>query len=147
MAGLGRTRSPPQLAAKRSAMPGIELRAGRAPCVLSRRRHAGLGGTGRDRRRPRRWLFGFLRLRHGGDRGDFLNSPPARSWPCRTTATRVSRDSPKLAKAAAGGPSIASSLPTPQAGSRCAACGSELAIDADGGGARRFRKRCAPTFL
>src|SRR6267378_1246858 len=56
-------------------MPGVELRAGRAPCVLSRRRHAELGGAGRDRRRPRRWLFGLLRLRHGGNRGDFRSTP------------------------------------------------------------------------
>src|SRR5205823_3256762 len=53
-------------------MPGVELRAGRAPCVLSRRRHAELGGTGRDRQRPRRWFFGLLRLRHGGKRGAIL---------------------------------------------------------------------------
>jgi catechol 2,3-dioxygenase-like lactoylglutathione lyase family enzyme len=31
----------PGLTAKRAAMPGVELRAGRAPCVLSRRRHSG----------------------------------------------------------------------------------------------------------
>ena len=37
-----------------------------------------------------------LRLRHGGDRGDFRSTPRrARSSPCRTTVTRVSRDSPQ----------------------------------------------------
>ena len=45
MAGLGRTRPALGVAAKRAAMAGVELRAGRAACVLSRRRHAGLGGT------------------------------------------------------------------------------------------------------
>ena len=50
-------------------------------------------------------VLGRLRFRHGGDRGDFRSAPQrARSWRCRTTATRVSRDSPTPAKDAAAGP-------------------------------------------
>jgi hypothetical protein len=36
-----------------------------------------------------------------------ISSPQARSWPSRASATRVSRDSPKSARAAVGGPCVA----------------------------------------
>jgi hypothetical protein len=54
-----------------------------------------------------------------GSRRFLINCPQARSWSCRMTVTRVSRDSPMLVKTTAGGPCIASPWPTPQAGSRC----------------------------
>ena len=46
MAGLGRTGPAAWIAAEPAAIPGVELRAERTPCLLSRRRPAGMGGAG-----------------------------------------------------------------------------------------------------
>jgi len=101
-------------------MPGVELRAGRAPCVLSR-----------DARRLEHWkrIVGGL---EGGSSVSFASgmagiaaifdqlhtgSVVALSDDCY----QLSRESPKLAKAAADGPCIASPWRRPRAGSRCVA--------------------------
>jgi len=97
LAGLGQDGPAPGLPLNVPPCPASELRAGRAPCVLSRSRHAELGGTGR-RCRASRWLFGLLRLRHGGKSPRFsINSTPARSCPVGRLLQAVA-ESPKLAK-------------------------------------------------
>src|ERR1700730_6467772 len=77
VAGLGRKGSGHGLAAKLTPMPCLKLRAGRPPRLLSRRRHTELGGAGRDCRRPRRRVFGLLRVWDGGDCSHFR---PTSRW-------------------------------------------------------------------
>jgi len=121
LAGLGRTGPASGLTTERAAIPGVELRAERTPCLLSRRRPAGMEALERSSAASKEALrFASPRGWRGSLRFS-INSLQDRSWLCRTTVIRVSRDSPTRVNAAAGEPCVGSPWPTPQAGSRCAA--------------------------